>query len=1029
MENKLFRILTILSIFSMSAFSTFAQPKTVSVQGVVKDENGEPLPGVAVMVVGASQGTLTGIDGDYSIDVQEGATLDFQSLGYTSQQFKVSASAPKIDVTMRTSEEFIEDAVVIAYGTAKKTDLTGSVTSIKVDDIKDTPTMSVDNALQGRIAGADIMSTSGEPGASTSIRIRGTRSITASNEPLIIVDGVMDAISNLNDINPADIQSLSVLKDASSTALYGSRAANGVIIITTKQGKTSKPSITFKADAGFARLATNLDLMNSREFARYWNDYAYFAPQYSIDDNTPLSKYPYPDPYSLDDGTNWIKEITRTAPYQNYNLSATGGSKTSSYYASFGYNDTQGIIKDNGVKRYTGRLNLDYQMFKWLKVGYKGSYTYRMEDCNKAAIGGKNQYSAAMYLSPLIEPDSGYNPFYANGTTINTPVATIKHNTYEIDRISSSHTAYAEVQFRKNLKLKSTVTYYTYQRHTYRYYPSTLPKKVDGEGGEAYRAEYDQTSVLNENTLTYKYSKKGHTIDALAGFTAYTYNDNNFGLSGSGYQDDKVMWNNMNAVLDKQTYSASTSSTKKAKMSFLARLNYNYKSRYYLTVTGRADGSSNFAANNKWGFFPSAAFRWNIANEQFLKGVKWIDNLSLRLSAGRTGNDAISAYRSLAAMSSTTGGYLFGGSQPVAYYQGRLASDNLTWEKTDLYNLALDVELFQGRLSATAEAYLSYTSDLLLSVQTASASGYSTRYANAGRTSNKGIEFSLESRNIVKRDFSWVTNITVAHNTQKVIDIGSEDYVAVSSSPGNNPYMMYGYVAGYPLNSLWGFRYGGTWKNVDEFKRNEVTKAYASGSAISSGNYANSLGLPRFYDMNHDGSLSEEDLVYLGNADPYIYGGINNSFIIGKFNIGIYFAYSLGGKIYNYSELYMSGSYQTNQYKYMLNAWHPTRNPDSDVPRAGAFDVDLPSDRIVHDASYLRLKTVSIGYTFEMPKKVNFLRDIKVTLSGDNLFLLKRYNGFDPDVSTEADGSTLRRVDLGAYPKARTIVFSVQLRY
>lgn len=448
--------------------------------------------------------------------------------------------------------------------------------------------------------------------------------------------------------------------------------------------------------------------MNATEFALYRNDFAYFSTQSGYEDigeGTPQSKYPFKDPFSLGKGTDWIDEITRTAPYQNYSLSISGRSKKSSYYASLGYNDSQGIIDNSGLQRITGRLNLDHQLFKWLKVGYRGSYTWRDNAQNLAEIGGTAYYRAAMYLSPHIDPQENYNPLWGNGQRINTPRATIDQNTYSIERTSLNHTAYLEVALAKGLKLRSQNSYYSFQRHTYRYYPGSLPAKNEGEGGQAYRAEFHEFSLSSENTLSYKLeTKSGHNIDALAGFTAYRYKSDNFTLSGQGYMDDDVLWNNMNAVTDKETYSAATGLTKRTKMSLLARFNYNYKQRYYLTVTGRYDGSSNFAANNKWGFFPSVALKWNAAKENFLKDVRWIDELSLRLSAGRTGNDAISAYRSLAAMSSTTSGYLFDGMQPGAYYRSRLASPNLTWEKTDLYNAALDLAFFNNRLMIRPKA-------------------------------------------------------------------------------------------------------------------------------------------------------------------------------------------------------------------------------------------------------------------------------------------------------------------------------------
>lgn len=830
-----------------------AQEQPQAVHGIIFDSEGNPLVGATVVVAGGVQGTTTDTKGKFTLKVKPSDSLTFSYLGYTSQTTKVG-SRTKFNIRLeKDASTDIEEVVVIGYGQVAKKDLTGSVSTVKMNDIKDLPTLSVDNALQGRIAGADFMSTTGEPGATTTIRIRGTRSINASNEPLIVVDGVMDAIHDLNDINSDDIASISVLKDASSTAIYGSRGANGVILITTKRGlgTTGKPNITFKTDIGFSQLPRHLDIMNAAEFAQYRNDYASFGSDANHPDigaDTPLSGSVYPDPLSLGEGTDWIKEITRTAIYSNYALSLSGTNEKASYYSSFSYNDTQGIIDDSGQKRFTGRINLERQLFKWLKVGYTGSYTWRHNDQNKATIGGTNWWSGAQYLSPLLKPTDTYNPLYYNGQKINTPRALIDQNTHYLERHSSNHNFSLKLEPIKNFTINSTFSYYLYQRHTYRYYPGTLPMKSENEGGEAYRADWDENSFSWETTAGYKFEKNGHALDVLGGFSAYRFVSHDFNLSGKGYMDDAIMWNNMNAVLDKETYSAGTAYSKKTKMSVYARLNYNWKSRYYLTVTGRYDGASNFAANNKWAFFPSAAVKWNLANENFLKDCDWIDDLSIRVSAGLTGNDAISTYRSLAVLSSTTGGYLFDGSQPVAFYRSRLDSPDLTWEKTAAYNVAIDWSMFKGRLNITAEAYKSKTTDLLMSLAVAAQTGYTSRWTNIGSTSNKGIELSIESQNIVRPNFHWTTTLTMSHNDQMVDDIGSEDFISAYDSPGNNSYMMYGYVKGYPLNSLWGFKYGGTWKNADERKENEITKTYVSVS--------NTDGGARYYDVNHDGVMS-----------------------------------------------------------------------------------------------------------------------------------------------------------------------------
>ena len=1021
--NKPIRLLLTV-LLTISGVSAFAQTQ---VSGHVYDSFGEPLIGASVMIKGTMTGSITDFDGAYSISAKSTDVLVAEYLGFNAIEETVG-SRKVIDFKLSEDKNVLDDVVVIAYGAAKKSDLTGSVANVKMGDIKDAPTLSIDNALQGRIAGADFMSTDGAPGATTSIRIRGTRSISASNEPLFIVDGIMDAIHDLNDINSDDIASISVLKDASSTAIYGSRGANGVIIITTKKGtKSDKVSISFKADFGLSQLPKSLDIMNATEFVQYRNDFAYFgkdASHSNVNANTPLSGSVYADPYSYGEGTDWIGNITRNAFSQNYALSLNGGSEKGSYYFSVAYNDTEGIIDGSGQSRFTGRFKGERQFFKWLKASYNGSYTYRNQDVNKATIGGTSWWNGAQYLSPLLKVTDSENPLYNLGQKVNTPRAMIDLNTNIQKRNSTNHAVSVDITPVENLVIASVLSYYLYDRQTYRYYPGSLPAKTANEGGQAYRANYTENSLSSETTVRYKLEKDGHTFQPLVGFSAYRFGAENFTLEGKGYMDDEVMWNNMNAVLDKETYSAGTSCNSTQKMSAFARVDYNWKSRYYITATGRYDGASNFAANNKWAFFPSAALRWNISNEAFMSNVAWIDDLSLRFSAGLTGNDAISAYKSLAMLSSTTGGYLFDGSQPVAFYRSRLAEPGLTWEKTASYNLALDWTLLKGRLTMTAEAYLSRTTDLLLEVQVADQTGYNSRLTNLGEISNKGLELSIESRNIEKKNFQWTTSFTISHNTQKVIDIGSEDFVPQLNCPGTNKYMMYGYVEGYPLNSLWGFKYGGLWKSDEDRERNRQTKAYASENTKWED------GTPRYYDINHDGVLNQKDLVYQGSADPIIYGGLQNTFYYKNFKLGVYFAYSLGGKIYNYGEFYQSGGMYTNQYRYMLDSWHPERNPESNIPRAGYTDVALPSDFMIHDASYIRLKNISLGYTLDISKYwKNGIRDITFTFSGENLYLWKNYNGFDPDVSTESDNAALRRVDLGAYPKPRTFTFSIQVRY
>ncbi len=993
------------------------------VQGKVSDKDGLPLVGATVVVSGTTNGVLTDQNGKYVINVpSKESILEFEYLGYAGQKIMVGTKSV-IDIILQSDTQIVEEVVVIGYGETKKSDLTGSVTNVKMADVKDAPVSSIDQALQGRVAGADIMATSGDPTSATSIRIRGTRSITASNEPLIVVDGIIDAVQDMGDINPADIESISVLKDASSTAIYGAQGSNGVIIVTTKKGTptVTKPAIVFGMNVGVSMLARNLDTMTASEFAQYRVEVDEYNAKYAADR---ISSGTYRDPASKGVGTNWIDQITRIAPYQNYWVSISGRSNKTNYWGSISYTDVQGIVLDSGNQKIFGRFNIGHQFNKWFKLDFSTNAMYRRDFYNKAAIGGSNYWTGATYLNPMLNGESTVNDLYENGTRFNNPYITLQMNTDFREGFSSNNTVTFTFTPVKGLTIKSQNSYYLWQAHRYRYYPSTLPTKNDGDGGQAYRVEGDTRQLTSDNTITYKKDwNGGHHFDAMAGFSVFNKFQNEISVDAKGLLVDDVKWNNLSGIASKENYTVGSWNTRIARMSVLARINYNYQKRFYLTFTGRADGASNFAANRKWGFFPSGAFKWNMANETWLKSNRRIDELSIRLSAGRSGNNAIKAYRSLSAMSSSTGGYIFDGSQATYYYPERLASNNLTWETTDLYNAALDMAFFNNRLKITAEGYLSYTQDLLLYVQRASHTGFTSFIENIGKTSNKGVELTIESRNIVKQKFSWTTAFTISHNKQMVEDIGSEDFVSAMNSPGNGSYMMYGYVKGRPLNALWGFEYGGVWKSEDEIARNQITKAYADPSTSVR------PGKARYVDQNHDGILDQNDLVYLGNADPIVYGGLQNTFNIGRLRVGIYFNYSLGGRLYNYSEFYMSGSYMTNQYRYMMNAWHPDRNPESNYPAAGSVQVHVPSSLQVHDATYLRLKNVSVGYTFDLRKKVNWLREIIVGVNAENVWLWSKYNGFDPDVSTSSGDSTLRRVDMGAYPRARTIIFSLQIKY
>jgi TonB-linked SusC/RagA family outer membrane protein len=1024
------RKLILFMAFLLSAVCLLNAQEARTLSGKVVDENGEVLVGAGVMLPGGTRGTVTDLDGKYILQLKaDDAVIVVSFMGYATQEI-VIGNRKTIDVSLKPDlTNKLNETVVIGYGTTKKQDLTGSVATVKMSDIDHLPITSIDQALQGRIAGVDIVGTSGAPGSASSINIRGARSITASNEPLIVVDGVMDAVTDLADINPSDIANISVLKDASSTAIYGSKGANGVIMITTRQGNTSRPTVNLKMEVGVSQIARDLDVMNAEEFVRYRNSSAQID-NLQLSEGQVITKPTWVPGYDVADyanDTDWIDAISRTAVYQNYYLSVSGKAKDGNYFGALAYTNDQGIIKGSGMERYSGRLNLTKKFADWLHVGLRANFSYQNRDLNKAKFGGTNISNGAMYLAPILGINDNHNPFYENGALINTPYASITNEEYYQTKQHHNYTGIIRIVPIKQLSIRSQNNVQMAITDTYHYWPSWMPKKSASEGADAYRSNNDWMRLSTENTITYKEKfGKNHNFDAMAGFSAQSNTSRTMSITAKSMLNDESKWDNLAAIGSKENYTISSSLVKLVKMSGFARVNYNYANKYYLTATLRADGSSNFAANRKWGFFPSAALKWNIRQEDFLRYVRWLSQLELRVSYGRTGNDDIPSYRSMQAYSSGFS-YIFDGLNGPIYTPSRLDNPNLTWETTDQFNVALETAMFSNRLNITLEGYMSKTKDLLLNVSTMNTTGYSSRLSNLGLTSNMGAELSIESRNIERSKFGWTTVFSIAHNSQKVEDIGNNNYVSTVTSAGNIKYMMYGYKAGYPLNALWGFEYAGTVKNIQEYEDNLVSKKYVyrdiHNSAVSA------LGHGRYIDQNRDGVLDNNDLVYLGNADPIISGGFQNNFYFDKLQLSVFFTYSYGGKMYNYSELYMAGGKYSNQYRYMLDSWHPTRNPDSDIPRAGdTANVMLPSSFQVHDSSFIRLQDLSLKYTFDL-RKTKIFRDLTLGISGKNLYLWTQYNGYDPDVRAEEDGITLRRVDMNAYPTSRKLVFSVNVKF
>lgn len=1013
----------IITALLLVLFCSAAFAQKLTVRGQVVDEKGEPIPGAAVVdKQKTGNGVVADLDGKFTINVSADSFIEVSCLSFTTVLEPVDGRK-EIKIVLKSDQKALDEVVVIAYGTAKKSDLTGAVATVDMKSIQDVPAVSLESALQGRVAGADFVSSTGEPGSSASVQIRGARSISAGNEPLYVVDGIVDAISSLSEINPSDVKSISILKDVSSTSLYGSRGANGVILITTNSPTSSNFSVKMKVSGGVSRIAGQLDLMDASGFAEYCNMAKYFDSSLAQQPQTDKNYY-FADPSALGKGTDWVRTLSQTGSYQDYNLSISGGSKITRVDSNVSYNNTKGVVIGSGFQRFTGRVLVESHPFKWMRLGVRTAFARRVQDFATASITGTDNNSA-IYLSPLLTKEDTWNSYgsevASGGSVFNNPYIVAKEISNRKTMNNLNIMPYVRFFIGRSTQFVTKFSFVQQNDRRFYYSPSTLPVAQRFQsGGTAVNESFDMTTLLSESTLTYNRTfNRRHNVELLAGFTSeYKISDYNY-IKGIGYLDDSVTAKNMGALLDDRNISFNNYEIIRNRLSVLARANYNYKSRYYITLTARADGASNFSEGNKWGVFPAVALRWNIKNEPWMRAVTWLDELALRASAGRSGNDAISAYLSIPTLTAARANWLFGDYQPLSYYNTRLANSNLTWETTDSYNLGFNFAAFRNRLRLEMDVYHSLTTDLLLAMKTNRVTGYDTYFNNVGSTSNTGIEATLVSHNISTRNFNWSTTFTISHNSQMVLDVGEEGLIGTFYNPRNTTQPLYGYMKGYPVNALWGYQYEGVWHSQEEIERNKITHTYATNTTPA-------LGEARFLDFNNDGILDQSDLVYQGSSDPVVYGGLENVFTYKGLSLKAYVSYSLGGKIYNIWQFWNgSGSRAYNKYRFLLDSWHPTRNPDSDIPRAGYEDL-VGSDRMIYDASFVRLKELSLSYRFNLPAKCKWLRTLTVGVSGENLALWKNYIGFDPDVSTS---SAARRIDNASFPRPRTVVVNINLTY
>ncbi len=982
------------------------------VKGVVKDSNGEPLLGVNVLVKGTTIGAVTDIDGNFSFEAPAGCTLVISYIGFESQEVKVKGNAP-LNIILKEDSEALDEVVVVGYGVQKKSDVTGALSSVKGDDLTKLSISRTDQALQGQMAGVMVQNSVAAPGESPNIIIRGGNSLKGENAPLVVIDGVLGG--DLSLIDPNDITSIEVLKDASSTSIYGSRGANGVIMVTTKRGQTGKPTVSYSGYVSLSQVSKKMDMLNGQEL------YGLLKEAQEKYPTTALKIPEWIDPNNLNN-TDWQGEGFRTAPITGHSLSVSGGTETTRYSLSGNYLMHQGIVKNSDFNRAGIRANIEQKLGKKVTVGAlinasRSSSSNASVNQMNGSDGGGVTFSALGFgpLVPVYKEDGSLSGPLKDGAQMNNPVALINDQVVDKFRNYFQGTAFLEWEILNGLKFKTAWTY-TYSDRKQRQFTSGENLLSYKGQGYAYMNDQETTNWLGENTLTYsKTFNKDHSLNVVAGFTAEASDYFNNNSSGKGFDIESLGYWNM-GLANSSLLSVASGGNHSAIASWLGRVNYAYKGKYLASVSFRADGSSKFAKNNKWGYFPSAALGWRISEEDFMKDISWIQNLKLRASYGETGSQAITAYQSLASFSTTS--YVLNGSSAVALVPGRVPNPDLKWETTKQTDIGIDLSVLGGRISLVADYYYKKTVDLHYDKILPYYTGYSSQTQNIGSKSNKGWEFSLNTQNLVG-DFKWSTSLNIALNREKVLDLGDDEYFYTNGSGGalGAGFNETGIVkVGEPLGNFYGYVFDGIYQNEAEAKALGLTK--------------DDVGSVKFKDLNGDNKITTEDRTIIGNANPDFIFGIGNDFSYKNFDLSFMFQGTYGNDVYNllkvtFSELPSNSNNTGNAFAFVKDSWRGEGT--SNTQQAFNKGVGPSSSRFVEDGSYIRLKNLTFGYT--LPKSVTSkwgISNLRFYLSGQNLFTITGYSGYDPEVSSRTGNYNLG-FDGGSYPATRSYTFGLNL--
>lgn len=983
---------------------------TKNVSGIVKDERGEPVIGANVVVKGTTNGTVTDMNGRYSLSVPEGNTLQISYIGYNTQEVKVG-SGNVVNVSLREDSEALDEVVVIGYGTVKKSDLTGAVGSVQMKDVSQVGITSADRALQGQIAGVQVNARTGQPGESMMIRVRGSNSLAGGNEPLYVIDGM--PVEKMNsDINPEDILSMEVLKDASSTAIYGSRGANGVVMITTKRGRTGDTVLEYNGYVGISSLRKKLDLLGK-------DDYIAMVNEVSQNDGNGIAITP--EQAASLPNNDWQDLAYQTALTHSHQVSVSGGTDKTKLYSSLNYMNQEGIIKGSNYNRFALRINGDQKLARNLSLNASIAYSYGTQNtANSNADGWGAIAYTAMVMSPIQEikdadgkytnfsgtPWGGTNPvgmaeLYKDKTVNSRLLANLSLIYDIIDGLTFRVNAGAEV----NAASKD------------RYIPIGLSAggKLDGDASKE-KANY--YTIINENILTYdKKFNKNHALNLMGGVTFQTYQWNQLKGSGTGFLRDVYETNNL-GVASTPGIPASGFSDYRM-VSFLGRANYNLMERYLLTVTARYDGSSKFSKNHKFAFFPSAALAWRVSEEDFMKDIDWMSNLKLRGSVGQTGNQSIDPYQTFAQLG--TSSPIFGGGKDIGFGLSSMANDDLKWETTTQTDIGVDMGFFGNRLSVSFDYYWKQTRDLLYKATLPPSSGYSSMLRNLGRIDNKGFEISINTINM-KGKVNWTTNLNITSNKSVVKDLGSDVYgnkIQRIDAPigGGNWFPLF--VGKAPFQ-LYGYEIEGIYQTDEEARQNgEATK--------KAGDY-------RYKDTDGKAGITTGDKTIIANTQPKFTFGLTNVINWNNFELSFLVIGSVGGDIvneFNKSITNIGGTWNVRKDVWQ-NHWTP-ENPNAKYARASAATKDYlafgdPSSVWVENGSYLRFKDIKLAYAlpsqwFAGSRKPN----ISVYLSGQNLITITSYSHYDPEASWTS--SAVNGWDRGVYPSAKSFTLGLQVKF